>query len=212
MKNISKKTKIMIICSCIIAIICVMGILAYFTDTETVTNHVKMGIVDIDLKEYTIDKNGNKIEWKNAQNILPGETISKIPEISCVNGSADCYIRAKVEIKTEDENLMNNEKMLTLDNVNVDTDNWYYCKEDGYFYYKEILTDKSESIILFTEVHIPLEWNNEWAGKEFSIDVTAEAIQSKNFIPDFSQDSTNPWPGITEEDIEECIYPKHIKE
>ena len=212
MKDLSKKTKIIIICVSLIAIVCVAGILAYFTDTATVTNHAKMGIVDIDLKEYTIDENGNKILWKDVKNVLPGETISKIPEISCVEGSADCYIRAKIEIKAQNENLMKDEKMLTLDNVNVDTNTWFYCEEDGYFYYKEVLTDKSESVTLFTEVRIPSEWDNEWSLNQFSIDVTAEAIQSKNFTPDFSQNSIKPWPGITENDIEECIYPNHVKE
>ena len=47
--------------------------------------------------------------------------------------------------------------------------------------------------------------------KEFSIDVTAEAIQSKNFTPNFSANSTEPWPGITASDIQECIYPDHVK-
>ena len=211
MKNVNKKTKIIIICVSLVAIICIAGIFAYFTDTVTVKNNIRMGIVDINLKEYSIDKNGNKVEWQNIEEVLPGETISKIPEITCVKGSANCYIRAKVEFEAKDENLMKHEKMLSIDNVNVDTNKWYYCEEDGYFYYKEIMTDSSESATLFTEVNIPSEWNNEWAFQEFAINVTAEAIQSKNFTPDFSNNSTNPWPGITQDDIEECIYPDHIK-
>ena len=211
LKNVNKKPKIIILCIILIAIICIAGIFAYFTDTVTVKNTVKMGIVDIDLKEYSIDKNGNKVEWQTMKDILPGETISKIPEITCVKGSASCYIRAKVKIEAKDENLMMHEKMLSINNINVDTNNWYYCEEDGYFYYKEIMTDSSESAILFTEVKIPSEWDNEWSAKEIAINVTVDAIQSKNFTPDFSNDSTNPWPGITQDDIEECIYPDHIK-
>lgn len=211
MKNMSKKTKIIIVCISLLAIIGVARVIAYFTDTATVTNHVKMGIVDIELKEYTIDESGNKVEWKDAKAVLPGETLSKIPEISCVQGAADCYIRAKIEITSKDENLMNNAEMITLDNLNIDTDKWYYCEEDGYFYYKEILTDESESATLFTEVSIPGEWDNIWSLEELFIDITAESIQSKNFEPDFSEGSTNPWPGITKDDIEECIYPNHVK-
>jgi len=211
MEKNNKKIKVIIICISLIMILCVAGILAYFSDTVTVKNKIRMGIVDIELKEYSIDKDGNKIEWKSVKNVLPGETISKIPEITCVKGSADCYIRAKVEIEVKDENLVKHEKMLSIDNVNVDTNKWYYCEEDWYFYYKEIMKDSSESATLFTEVNIPATWTNEWASKEFAINVTAEAIQSKNFTPDFSNNSTNPWPGITQDDIEECIYPEHIK-
>lgn len=211
MKKITNKTKSIIAIISIIAVIGVAGIIAYFTDTATVTNHATMGIVDIDLKEYMIDENGNKVEWQDKTNIVPGEVISKIPEINCVSGAVDCYIRAKVEIYCKDENLQTSTQMLTLDNLNVNEGDWYYCETDGYFYYKTILTDKSDPVVLFTEVTIPATLNNTWSLEEFSIDVTAEAIQSQNFTPDFSANTTAPWPGITADDIEECIYPDHIK-
>ena len=142
---------------------------------------------------------------------MPGDHISKIPEISCVQGSVDCYISAKVEINCKDENLQNSAKMLTIDNVNVDTTNWYYCENDGYFYYKTILTDHSNPVTLFTQVTIPSDLDNSWSLEEISINVTAEAIQSQNFTPNFEQNSTNPWPGITKSDIQKCVYPNHIK-
>lgn len=210
-KKITNKTKAIIAILCIIAILAVSGIIAYFTDTATVTNHATMGIVDIDLKEYMIDENGNKVEWQDKTNITPGEVISKIPEISCVSGAVDCYVRAKVEISCKDENLQNNAKMLTLSNLNVDTNDWYYCKADGYFYYKTILTDSSDPVVLFSQVTIPTTLDNTWSLEEFSIDVTAEAIQSKNFTPNFAENSSEPWPGITTSDIQECIYPDHTK-
>ena len=47
--------------------------------------------------------------------------------------------------------------------------------------------------------------------EKIQIDVTAEAIQSENFTPNFAANSTNPWPGITAADIMECIYPTHVK-
>ena len=93
MSKLSNKTKTIIAIISILAVIGVSGIIAYFTDTATVTNHASMGIVDIDLKEYMIDENGRKVEWEDKTNILPGEVISKIPEINCVDGAVDCYIR-----------------------------------------------------------------------------------------------------------------------
>lgn len=211
MKNKNKKAKIIVIIISLLVIIGIFALLAYFTDTAFVTNHLKLGIVDIELEEFTIDKYGNKIKWKDADYIIPGDTISKIPEISCVKGSADCYIRAKVYIKCKDVNLMERENIITLNNLDVDSSKWYYCKSDGYFYYKEILTENSEPAILFTKIDVPYEYDNDWALEEFEVKVTAEAIQTKNFTPDFSENSTNPWPDISESDIEECSYPDHIK-
>lgn len=211
MSKLSNKTKAIIAVISILAIIGISGIIAYFTDTVTVTNNAKMGIVDIDLKEYMLDENGRKVEWQDKTNILPGEVISKIPEINCVDGAVDCYIRAKVEISCKDENLANSAEMLTLDNLNVNEERWYYCEQDGYFYYKTILTDETEPVKLFSEVTIPTTLDNSWSLEEISIDVTAEAIQSKNFTPNFAEGSSEPWPGITADDIQECIYPDHVK-
>lgn len=211
MKKGNSKAKSIIAAVSVLGVIGISGVIAYFTDTTTVTNHITMGIVDIDLKEYTINEAGEKVEWADKTNVTPGEVISKIPEINCVEGAVDCYVRAKVEINCKDENLQTSTDMLTLDDVKVNEDDWYFCEQDGYFYHKEILTDKSEPVVLFSEVKIPEKFDNEWSLEEFSIDVTAEAIQSKNFTPDFSEDSLEPWPGITESDILECIYPDHVK-
>lgn len=211
MKKLSNKTKSIIAGASILAVVGISGIIAYFTDTATVTNHAKMGIVDIDLKEYMINKEGKKVAWEDKTNIVPGDVISKIPEINCVEGAVDCYIRAKVEISCKDQNLQNSTQMLTLANLDVNEENWYYCENDGYFYYKTILTEESDPVELFSEVTIPASLNNEWSLEEFSIDVTAEAIQSQNFTPNFTAGTTEPWPGITQDDIQECIYPDHVK-
>ena len=209
--NLNKKAKTIIATVSVLGVIGVSGILAYFTDTATVTNHATMGIVDIDLKEYMLDENGNKVEWKDQKDITPGDVISKIPEINCVDGAVDCYIRAKVEISCKDPALQNSSEMLTLDNLNVDENDWYYCEDDGYFYYKNIVKDEDEPVVLFSEVSIPTTLDNAWSLEEISIDVTAEAIQSQNFTPNFADGTSKPWPGISEEDIEECIYPDHVK-
>lgn len=207
----SKKWSIIIIILSVLAVLTIAGIMAYFTDRTTVTNNIKMGIVDIDIKEYTINSEGQKVEWRDMENVLPGEKVSKIPEIECVDGAVDCYVRAKVEISCKDPQLANSNLLLTIDDLNVDSLKWYYCSQDGYFYYKQILTDSSNPVVLFSEVTIPTSLDNKWSLQNISIDVTAEAIQSKNFTPDFSDESTEPWPGITQDDIEECIYPEHKK-
>lgn len=212
MIKITKKTKVILVVISILSILLISGILAYFTDTATVTNHVTMGIVDIKLEEYMYDDKGDKIPWSDQTNVTPGEVISKIPEISCVEGAVDCYVRAKVEITSKDEELGQDSEMLTTDDLDVDQSDWFYCEHDGYFYYKNILTDKDEPIQLFTKVSIPTGLDNKWSLNEFSIDVTAEAIQAQNFEPVFDEGTEEPWPDISEEDIEVCKYPNHTKQ
>ena len=209
--NLNKKTKAILAGVSTIAVIGVAGVVAYFTDTATVTNHAEMGIVDISLAEYTIDSQGNKVAWSDLTNVTPGQTISKIPEISVVDGAVDCYIRAKVVISCADEDLQASQQMLTRANLNVDESKWFYCATDGYYYYKTVMTDSSTPAQLFTQVQIPSNLGNAWSLERIQIDVTAEAIQSENFTPNFAANSTNPWPGITESDIMECIYPTHVK-
>jgi len=58
--------------------------------------------------------------------------------------------------------------------------------EDGYYYYNEILSNKTGAINsskVFSKVTIPTEWGNEIAGITFNINVKAEFIQSDNFTP-----------------------------
>lgn len=203
------KVKAVIAGISVVAVVGVAGIIAYFTDTAQVTNKAKMGIVDIDLEEYTINDQGQKVAWTDLDNVVPGEVISKIPEISVVEGAVDCYVRAKVEISNDDDELAEDDKMLSLEDINVDTTKWLY--KDGYFYYKQKLSDSDDPIVLFSEVTIPSDLGNDWSLSEFSIDITVEAIQSQNFTPDFSESTTNPWPGITADDIEVCKYPTHVK-
>jgi len=41
--------------------------------------------------------------------------------------------------------------------------------------------------------------------KEIYLGTKVDAIQARNFQPDFSLNSTEPWPGITENDIQKSI-------
>lgn len=183
------KRKSIIVVLSLLAIILVSGALAYFTDTATVTNKATMGKVDIELNEYTMGDSG-KVAWTDITNVLPGDTISKIPEITCAEGSADCYVRAKVTITGG---------TITKDNLDVDEDKWYYCEADGYFYYKTALTTESDAAVLFTEVTIPSDLSNDVANDVIDIDVKVDAIQAANITPVFSGDEV--WPGVEDADI-----------
>lgn len=200
MREKNKKIKVILLIISLIGIMGIMGLFAYFTDYVIVKNKVKMGIVDIILSQYTIDLNGNKTKFTGSKDIVPGEVVSNITEISCVKGSESCYVRARADLKNKNNELISQD-IMSLNILNIDKSKWYYCKEDGYYYYKIELTDENPAIF-FTEIRFPSNLDNTWALENIKLDIVAEAVQARNFTPNFSKDSKNPWPGILPDDIE----------
>ena len=82
----------------------VMGTIAYLTDTQEVTNTFTVGKVDIWLHETDVDLMGQPVGnnvhtgWGNQYHLLPGQTYTKDPTVTVVNGSEESYIRLIVEI------------------------------------------------------------------------------------------------------------------
>ena len=176
-KHEKKGRKFLLIIS-LIAIVLVGGILAYFTDIEVVPNNIKTGYVDIDLKEY---KDTNDNDWEDVTGVLPGSDVTKIAKISKKEGSADCYIRAKIEYSGD----VAASTDITDSILDIDTTKWTKAT-DGYYYYSDELTT-TNPVTLFTKVTIPGKLDNTYANKSLTITVTAEAIQSENFT------NTAPW-------------------
>ena len=205
MQEKSKKLKKFFTIICLLNIISIICIIVKLINTESNLSNLKNGIIDINIEEYTIDNEGYKVKWQDKKNILPGDQIIKISEISCKNGSMDCYIRAKIDI------IPKNEDMFKDLGLHIDESKWFYCNNNGYWYYKEILNDKVEKAILNTEVNIPEEYNNDYVLNEFEIIVNVEAVQAKKITPNFSKESTEPWFGITKQDIQEFVYSENIK-
>ena len=70
--------------------------------------------------------------------------------------------------------------------------------EDGYYYYTNIVKN-NEEVDFFKGLIIPNDFVQEAEGSEFSLKVDVDAIQSKNFNPDFN--AKEPWGAI---EILEC--------
>lgn len=158
----------------------------YAMTSVAVTNEFETGIVDIELTEY--QKNGDKEElWVDKTHILPADKISKIPRIR--NDGNDCYVRAKITFRGTDE--INDGCLFGM------SDKWTKA-DDGYYYYKEILRH-GKDVDLFQGVNVPKEFSQEMEGKQFYIDIDVDAIQSKNFKPEFA--SAAPWGSV---EILEC--------
>lgn len=161
--------------------------------TEAV-NGITTGDISISLDEYELDPGGKRIPYTNGKSVVPGQKVDKI--VTITNEAEPAWIRAKVEYNTEDG----------LDGMSDDMldgipDKWKKC--GSYFYYIEPVAGK-ETVDFFQRVQIPPEWDGTCSGKGFSIGVTAQAVQSVNFTPDFQ--SEDPWFGIP---IEKCIHSSH---
>lgn len=162
------------------------------TSYETeVINNVGIGDISISLEEFELDENGNEVPYENDKVVLPGQKVDKIVRIT--NEANTAWIRAKLEYTSDDGIRGLSDHMVTLD-----SDEW--IKAGDYYYYLEPV-EKDSFIDFVREVRIPTEWDESYADKSFSIIVTADAVQTDNFTPDFT--SEDPWFGTV---IETCVH------
>lgn len=178
------------------ALVAVVGIgatLAYFTDTDEVSNVVTMGHVDIALSE---EETGNiPGEGLTFDNVMPGDVLDKTPQILLYADSQDAYVRMKMDIEITggiitEADIEELRQGLTEDITGTDTG--WYLGADGYYYYNEALS-ADEKVTFFDKVRIPTDWKNNTADGSFTIKLTAEAIQAANVTPE----TVEPAEGIT---------------
>lgn len=165
-----------------IILVLVMTISAIYAMSNEMTNGViSTGVVDIKIDTYKID-NGQEVSYGDSEKkVLPGEVVSIIPKIA--NYGENCYVRVKV-------NYVNNDIDFTNYVTNFSSD---LNKVGEYYYYNKILKP-NESIKLFDTIQIPGNVNNIITGKEVKLEIIAEAIQDKNFEPDYTFADT--WKNI----------------
>lgn len=169
----------------IAAIVCcltlaVAGTMAYFTTEETAYNVISSALLDMELHDETLE-DGELVPFPDPEEgisgVMPGDVVSKVVYVENV-GTADMYVRIKLEnsVVGADGEKLSFEKI----SLNLDKENWTYNKEDGYYYYNEALTPEQSTTELFTEVKFAEEMGNEYQECTVKIDVSAQAVQSKN--------------------------------
>ena len=172
--------KLLIIFLSLSIAVCSCGLIYGMTSVE-VTNEFQTGIVDIRLEEFQ-KVNDKEEAWEDNPTVLPGDTISKIPRI--FNDGNDCYVRAKLTFRDTAE--LNDAHLFGI------SDKWLKA-DDGYYYYTEILPH-GEDVDIFEGLNIPEDFAQKEEGEPFYIDIDVDAIQSKNFTPQF--DLAKPWGDI----------------
>lgn len=189
-KNSLKKQMVLLI-FCWIMFVCSAFAVAQSTVTSVV-NELQTGIIDISLEEYMLDANGKEVVWKDQEDIMPGDSISKIPKIT--NKAVDCWVRAKVKLSSK----LQKADSLSVEQIEGISDDWIKIGE--YFYYKKIIKSK-QTVTLFQSLKIPEQWLKEYEENKIKIVVQVDAVQAKHFIPNFSTDT--PWGGLI---VEKCIH------
>ena len=165
-------------------ILCITGVtygtLAYFTDKDTRANVITIGHVTGTLTETDEHMRDDNTTVKDYTNVKPGDVLDKDPTVTLDKESEDAYVRVSIDYEG-----LTKEQALAIEN-NLDISAGWTKSEDGYYYYNEILSNKTGAINsskVFSKVTIPTEWGNEIAGITFNINVKAEFIQSDNFTP-----------------------------
>ena len=177
----------------IIAIaILAMGTYAYLVSEARATNVITTGTVKLTMTEYAEvegDNGSYRVPYVDPTKVMPGETVSKIPVIQNT-GTAEFWTRMKVEINVDGEGI----NPLDYITIEIDTENWVYNENDGWYYYKSTVAPGDEATPLFSEVTFESSMGNDFKGSSINIAVDAQAVQSKN-NPLVGDNYSNLWLG-----------------
>lgn len=153
MKMKGKRYKLAAALTLISAIFLMKGLWAYFTDQKVLINTLTPGHNTIEIQE----------EFEEPGEVEPGKAYHKKVEIKNT-GPVSCYTRVRVLFS---DSCM--EKQCELD---WNTKEWE--EENGWYYYKELLSPQEVSTALFTQLKLKEDSNERY---DFSVTVYAESCQ-----------------------------------
>lgn len=202
MKNSKKKILVISVIVCLIALISI-GTLAWFNDSDEVTNQFYIATSDsptdpddifsVDVWEYTDgDTEEKEQSGEKYEDITPGGRYHKEPYVENT-GAYDQWVRVKVTLSDAGawQNIMNKYGLTDLSRIFEDHDEtaWTFggseLEEDEltYTYYLNYKLAPGEKACLFTTVVIPSELDQvdlATLGGDFALNIVAEAVQSDN--------------------------------
>lgn len=140
-----------------------------------ITMPINAYLVDGDRSENLLIFGGNQIsvreEFETPQELIPGKNYVKRVRVEN-SGHSDCYVRIKTVFTDSRVG-----KYCSLDwNMNDFT----YCEEDGFYYYRDILSAGEMTTHLFTTISVSGEFPAD-RSEDCSILVYAESCQSEGF-------------------------------
>lgn len=198
----SKLTKIL--CLVMGAILLVTGTvavtLAYLQDlSETVTNTMTIGKVDIDLDEAKVTlygaKDGTSRVKANKYKLIPGQEYIKDPTIKVLKGSEECYVFFGIAIDTKLNGVLDTTKNVIATQLNAnkwlplqntDKSQVTYTDTDGtvyniYYNQDKVAANASKDQSVYTFEKFSVGPNADVSGADTAtIKVKAFAVQTAN--------------------------------
>lgn len=161
-----------------------------------VVNEGRAGAVDISL-EYAMDAPTGAV--------LPNQTVGL--KSTVMNKAEPAWVRAKIQypVYANEATLSHlaEENLTELDDnlITFESPDW---KKIGEYYYLTYPVGTGEAVKFTKSIRFPADWDNRMVSSKFGISITAEAIQEKNFKPDFA--SEDPWFGAVIESYDTTDY------
>lgn len=154
----------------------------YAVTNSQINTGFSTGSIDIKINTYELNTENKEVEY-GSMNVkaMPGDDVSLIPKIS--NLGEECYIRFKVEYVNEETDFINYVSGFSNDFI-----------KHGDYYYFENAVKTNEVIKLFDTITVPETIENRTNTDKIELTITAQAIQLRNFEPDYTLD--DPWNGI----------------
>ena len=122
--------------------------------------------------------------YEQGQTVYPDATVDKVVQVKNT-GSVDTFVRVKIEkvwgdTRDKDGDLIA-DTSLSTDNIIIkyDDKNWFYNKNDGYYYYLNVLKPNETTKSLFESFYIDGEKTGKgYNNKQADIIVTMEMVQA----------------------------------
>lgn len=153
------------------------AVLADITDSYSYENKLETGIVRVGIENYMIS--GGKTVPAEKRNVMPNERVSLVPRVT--NRGAEAYIRVRFSMSSS---AVSEDDIYGLGRL--------WIKKGDYLYLRDPLPQDGAADV-FEGIHIPEEADKRGL-KEFSVTGYADAVQSRNFSPDYSSD--DPWGDV----------------
>ena len=168
----------------IAAIVVIFSCAAAFAAVKTSTgvhNTFSTGGINIEVENYRLE-HGKRVLPDDKTVVDYYGSTSFIP---CITNKAEsCYVRVKLTAQTETQQINIVKGLYGV------SDEW---KAAGDYLYCTKPIENGESVDVCEGFDIPAEWDY-MKSNNMNVKVTADAIQSKNFTPDFTSES--PWGDV----------------
>lgn len=188
--SLLRKALVYVCCAMLLVSVSVAATIAYFTDTEAVTNTFTVGKVGISLDEAeVVATSGEAVSGadrvqENDYHLVPGKTYVKDPTVHVDDDSENCWLFVK--IVNEIAAIEIDEEDTTHDTIaeQMKTKGWTPIEEDSNIYaYKEIVSAGAD-IVVFEEftidgASVTNDILADYADK--TVKITAYAIQAAGF-------------------------------